>query len=157
MEASNYFRTASNHNVLFFYTEREVCRRHKRFQFNSSWVEMEGIQEAVKDGWQVRVEGSVMFQVHQKIKHTRMALLAWHKPSHRNSERVIKVLTEKLAEMRYTFQFVVEVKFVKITIRNGQSTRLSEPNWVQGLKGVKPVLRVGIDGNIFRVKDLLMA
>ncbi|GER26344.1 oxygen-dependent choline dehydrogenase [Striga asiatica] len=79
MKASNFYRSASDHN--------ELDRRHKRFQFISQWVAMEGVQDAVKEGWQVQVDGSAMFQVHQKVKTTRMALLAWHKPVHRNSEK----------------------------------------------------------------------
>ncbi|GER55493.1 DNAse I-like superfamily protein [Striga asiatica] len=100
MEASNYFRSASDHNVLLFDTELEINKRHKRFQFNSGWVEMEGVSEAVREGWQISVDGSALYQVHQKIKNTRMALLAWHKPHHRNQERTIKVLTEKMASLR---------------------------------------------------------
>ncbi|GER55597.1 non-ltr retroelement reverse transcriptase [Striga asiatica] len=89
MVASNFYRSTSDHNVLLFDTDKQLERRHKRFQFSSQWANMEGVQDAVKDGWQVEVEGSAMYQVHQKVKHTRMSLLAWHKPVHRNSEKVV--------------------------------------------------------------------
>ncbi|GER42644.1 glyoxalase 2-5 [Striga asiatica] len=113
--------------------EWELERRHKRFQFSSQWPNIEGVQDAVKDGWQVEVEGSAMYQVHQMVKHTRMSLLAWHKPVHRNSEKV------------------------NLVIRNGQSTRLNEVNWVPGLSGKKPELRTEVDGRLFWVKDLMLA
>ncbi|GER47993.1 Arf-GAP with GTPase, partial [Striga asiatica] len=48
-------------------------------------------------------------------------------------------------------------KHVGVIIRNGQSTRLNDPNGVPGLSRTTPELKVGIDGNLFRVKDLLMA
>ncbi|GER28785.1 RNA-directed DNA polymerase-like protein [Striga asiatica] len=102
MKVINFYRTASDHNVLLFATEMEAGRGKKRFSFDKSWAMMEGVQEAIKAGWQVDVEGSYMYQVHQKIKHTRMALLAWHKSVHRNSEKAVKVLTEKLEDLRRT-------------------------------------------------------
>ncbi|CAA0811633.1 Ribonuclease H-like superfamily protein [Striga hermonthica] len=48
-------------------------------------------------------------------------------------------------------------KFTRITIRDGQSTRLNDSNWVSGHHSVKPELRVGVDGNLFKVKVLLLA
>ncbi|GER32750.1 RNA-directed DNA polymerase (reversetranscriptase)-related family protein [Striga asiatica] len=100
MEVSNFYRTASDHNVILIDTDKEIDRKHKRFVFNSSWLKLEGIQEAVENGWQGDVEGTAMYQVHQKVKNTRMALLAWHKPMHRNNAVVIKHLTGILEEMR---------------------------------------------------------
>ncbi|GER37384.1 tryptophan--tRNA ligase, partial [Striga asiatica] len=135
MEASNYYRSASDHNILFFDTDKEIDRRHKRFSFSSQWASLEGVQDAVQEGWNVQVEGSYMFQVHQKVKSTRMALLAWHKPQHRNSERIISTTNAK----------------------NGQTTRINEVNWVPGVSCRKPELRVEVEGNLFWVKDLLSA
>ncbi|GER56506.1 tRNA (mo5U34)-methyltransferase [Striga asiatica] len=63
-----------------------------------------------------------------------MALLAWHKPIHRNSEKAIAVLTAKL-----------------------ESTKISETNWILGIICRKPSLRVAVDGHLFWVKDLLLA
>ncbi|GER29383.1 ATP-dependent Clp protease ATP-binding subunit ClpX [Striga asiatica] len=135
MEASNYYRSASDHNILFIDTDKEIARRHKRFSFSRQWAVLEGVQDAVQAGWTVQVEGSYMFQVHQKVKSTRMALLAWHKPQHRNSERIISATTAK----------------------NGQTTRINEVNWVPGVSCRKPELRVEVEGNLFWVKDLLSA
>ncbi|GER38038.1 non-ltr retroelement reverse transcriptase, partial [Striga asiatica] len=94
------WRTASDHNVILFDTEKDAFKHHRRFQFNSHWLKLEGIQEAVEAGWQGIVEGTAMYQVHQKLKNTRMALLAWHKPIHRNSATTIKELTTKMEDMR---------------------------------------------------------
>ncbi|GER55622.1 ribonuclease H-like superfamily protein [Striga asiatica] len=66
-----------------------------------------------------------------------MALLDWHKPIHRNSEKAISQMS--------------------IVIRNGHNTKLNEANWVPGLHCRKPQLRVEVDGNLFCVKDLLLA
>ncbi|GER31074.1 RNA-directed DNA polymerase-like protein [Striga asiatica] len=100
MEVSNFFRTASDHNDILFDTEKDAFKHHRRFQFNSHWLKLQGIQEAVEAGWQGIVEGTAMYQVHQKVKNTRMALLAWHKPIHRNSATTIKELTTKMEDMR---------------------------------------------------------
>ncbi|CAA0842854.1 Unknown protein, partial [Striga hermonthica] len=99
MEVANFYRTASDHNVLMMDTDMEVGRYKKRFAFDKLWAKVDGVQDAVTPGWQIAVEGSAMYQVHQKIKSTRMALLAWHKPIHRNSEKAVITLTGKLEEL----------------------------------------------------------
>ncbi|GER50514.1 piggyBac transposable element-derived protein 5 [Striga asiatica] len=62
MEVINFFRTASDHNMMIFDTDMKNDRRKKRFQFDSSWVKLEGAKEAVPVGWQISVEGSQMYQ-----------------------------------------------------------------------------------------------
>ncbi|GER32603.1 ATPase synthesis protein 25, partial [Striga asiatica] len=57
------------------------CKRSrelKRFSFDKSWAGMEGAQEAVKDGWQIDVEGSSMFQLSD---HKWLPGVAGGKPS----------------------------------------------------------------------------
>ncbi|GER57883.1 signal transduction histidine-protein kinaseBarA [Striga asiatica] len=67
---------------------------------NNRAADGEGNHDVVQSGWQMAVAGSLMYQVQQKIKSTRMTLLAWHKPVHRNSEKVVKVLNDQLENMR---------------------------------------------------------
>ncbi|GER40655.1 60 kDa chaperonin [Striga asiatica] len=100
MVVSNFYRSASSHNVILFDTEVEMEKRKKRFTFDSRWATMDGVQEAVVVGWDISVEGSQMFLVHEKVKNTRMALIAWAKPLRRNNEKTIQMRTAKLEEMR---------------------------------------------------------
>ncbi|GER51140.1 reverse transcriptase [Striga asiatica] len=100
MEVSNFYRNASDHNVMVFDTQEEVRNRQKRFLFDRGWVKLDGITEAVEQGWHEEVNGTEMFKVHQRVKNTRMALLAWHKPLNRNNENIIQVLTVKMEVMR---------------------------------------------------------
>ncbi|CAA0836867.1 Unknown protein [Striga hermonthica] len=46
---------------------------------------------------------------------------------------------------------------VNITIQNGEKTKINDCNWVPGLLKGTPSLRADIDGNLFAVKDLLIA
>ncbi|GER39262.1 RNA-directed DNA polymerase (reversetranscriptase)-related family protein [Striga asiatica] len=57
--------------------------RRKRFIFDKSWLKMEGVHEAVQEGWQVTVAGSQMYQ-----------------PIHKNSEQIIKHISPMMKEMR---------------------------------------------------------
>ncbi|GER33805.1 non-LTR retroelement reverse transcriptase-like protein, partial [Striga asiatica] len=57
---------ASDHNVLLFDTEVEIVTARKRFMFDSNWIKLEGISEAVEKGWLGDIEGSEMFKVHQR-------------------------------------------------------------------------------------------
>ncbi|GER49920.1 hydroxyacylglutathione hydrolase [Striga asiatica] len=47
--------------------------------------------------------------------------------------------------------------YLSIIIRNGANTKINNYNWVLGIQGGKPQLRVQIDGHLFCVKDLLVA
>ncbi|GER37251.1 F8M12.22 protein [Striga asiatica] len=67
MEVSNFYRTASDHNVLLITTDTAVSRKRKMFLFDKQWIKMEGVQEAVKEGWNISVEGSRMFQALQGV------------------------------------------------------------------------------------------
>ncbi|GER40472.1 protein argonaute 1D [Striga asiatica] len=46
---------------------------------------------------------------------------------------------------------------VHITVRNGESTKINDCNWVPRLNGGSSVLRTDINGRLFLVKDLLIA
>ncbi|GER38003.1 ARF GAP-like zinc finger-containing protein ZIGA4, partial [Striga asiatica] len=46
-------------------------------------------------------------------------------------------------------------RHVSICIKNGEKTGLGDYHWVPGLNGGKPEIKVQIDANMFRVKDLL--
>ncbi|CAA0823366.1 Unknown protein, partial [Striga hermonthica] len=100
MEVSNFYRCASDHNVILYDTEVEQRPARKRFIFDKNWVKLEGIEEAVEEGWGGECEGSDMFKVHQKVKFTRRAILSWYNPIKRNNEKLIQTLTAKMEVMR---------------------------------------------------------
>ncbi|CAA0823185.1 Unknown protein, partial [Striga hermonthica] len=129
MKVSNFYRSASDHNVILINTDTEVGKRRKRFLFDKAWVKMEGVTEAVKEGWQVEVEGSFMFQVHQEIKQTRMALLSWYKPIHRNSDKEIKQLTSKMEDMRKNGQNIDWKDWSETKTKLDDAHRAEEQFW----------------------------
>ncbi|CAA0810987.1 Unknown protein, partial [Striga hermonthica] len=100
MEVSNFFRSASDHNVILYDTEMELQSSRRRFVFDRNWLKMEGIEEAVAKGWEMDSEGSEMFKIHQKVKHTKKAILSWYNPVKRNNEKLIQTLTAKMEKLR---------------------------------------------------------
>ncbi|GER37270.1 ACT domain repeat 3 [Striga asiatica] len=44
---------------------------------------------------------------------------------------------------------------VELVVRDGEGTRIADLNWVPGIKGRSPAIRIQVDGAAFRVKDLL--
>ncbi|CAA0807084.1 Unknown protein [Striga hermonthica] len=100
MEVSNFFRSESDHNVILYDTEIELQSSRRRFVFDRNWLKMEGIEEAVAKGWEMDSEGSEMFKAHQKVKHTKKAILSWYNPVKRNNEKLIQTLTAKMEKLR---------------------------------------------------------
>lgn len=55
----------------------EVFRKKTRFFFDRRWINKPSIEEVVKQAWNETVIGSPMFQVAERIKRCRLALLKW--------------------------------------------------------------------------------
>ena len=73
----------------------------KRFRFEEAWVKDEGYEEAIANAWFVSFNGSLMFQVCNKIKECRKRLLAWSKNS-------LSSLGKKIEEKRNRLQVLEE-------------------------------------------------
>ncbi|GER43782.1 succinyl-CoA:3-ketoacid coenzyme A transferase 2B, partial [Striga asiatica] len=76
----DWIRSASDHNVILIDIDKELVDKKKRFMFDSRWIKMEAVELAVTEGWKVDRDGTPMYQVQQRLKRTRMSLLAWSKP-----------------------------------------------------------------------------
>uniref|UniRef100_A0A2N9FS77 Uncharacterized protein n=1 Tax=Fagus sylvatica TaxID=28930 RepID=A0A2N9FS77_FAGSY len=50
-------------------------RKKHQFRFEAMWVKREGCEEVIKKAWEAQQEGTRMFQLCQKIKGCRMALI----------------------------------------------------------------------------------
>ena len=73
----------------------------KQFRFEKAWVKDEGYEDAIANAWSVSFNGSIMFQVCNKIKECRKKLLAWSKNS-------LCSLGKKIEEKRNRLQVLEE-------------------------------------------------
>ena len=53
----------------------------KKFLFKEAWVKDEGCEDAIANAWSASFNGSLMFQVCNKIKECKKRLLTWSKNS----------------------------------------------------------------------------
>ena len=72
--------TNSDHEALaldFQIREPWTNKLPKRFYFENSWLQLEGCEEVIISAWKTPHLGYPMYQVCQKIKACRLALLTW--------------------------------------------------------------------------------
>ena len=58
-------------------SQSQIRMYKKWFQFEEAWVKDEGCEDATANAWSVSFNGSLMFQVCNKIKECKKRLLAW--------------------------------------------------------------------------------
>ena len=61
---------------LSWQSQSQIGMYKKRFRFEEAWVKDEGCEDAIVNAWSVPFNGSIMFQVCNKIKECRKKLLA---------------------------------------------------------------------------------
>ena len=72
--------TNSDHEALLVDIQPRGPRNAKppkRFRFENAWLQMEGCEDVIRLAWSTPQSGYPMFQVCQKIKACRVALLRW--------------------------------------------------------------------------------
>ncbi|CAA0837256.1 Unknown protein, partial [Striga hermonthica] len=100
VEVQNIFRSSFDHRLLALNDNPSSQEhRHKRFFFDKRWLKRDGIQEVVQNSWQSEQAGTPMYQVSEKIKSTRLALLKWSSSFRQNQLKAKVLLNEKLDEM----------------------------------------------------------
>ncbi|CAA0810884.1 DNAse I-like superfamily protein, partial [Striga hermonthica] len=71
-------------------------RRKTSFHFDKRWLHKDGYSEVVARAWQIPVEGTPFFQIKEKIKNTRIALLIWSSTFQTQHQQQMEELTKKL-------------------------------------------------------------
>ncbi|CAA0812281.1 Unknown protein, partial [Striga hermonthica] len=92
----NVIRSSSDHSVLLLDMGLKRQRRKSSFHFDKRWLHKEGFSEVVTRAWQIPVEGTPFFQIKEKIKNTRIALLIWSSTFQSQHQQQMAELTNKL-------------------------------------------------------------
>ncbi|KAL4288227.1 hypothetical protein AHAS_Ahas19G0265100 [Arachis hypogaea] len=80
----------SYHQPLLVHTNPETRRGNRRFLFQERWCGLEAVNKFVKENWQLRVSGSAMVQLFQKLKRCRHELVKWQSSGAGNSRRAME-------------------------------------------------------------------
>ncbi|CAA0835183.1 DNAse I-like superfamily protein, partial [Striga hermonthica] len=70
--------------------------KKSRFHFDKRWIGKEGFEETVQHAWKTKVSGTPFYQLKEKIKHVRTALLIWSSKFQTQNQALISQLTNKL-------------------------------------------------------------
>ncbi|KAM1172355.1 hypothetical protein ACFX2G_022945 [Malus domestica] len=73
-----------------------VRRRSKMFRFENFWADHEECEGIIHDAWNKPDTGVLMFQIVNKIKATRVALLKWQQSVFKGRQEEIKKVRQKL-------------------------------------------------------------
>ena len=76
----------------------------RRFRFENAWLQLEGCVEVIRSTWNLPQSGYPMFQVCQKIKACRFALLNWSNSRTRPSKHQIDQVRAVVAEIESNCQ-----------------------------------------------------
>lgn len=69
----------SDHRILCLHLDIVVHAKRIPFRHFNAWVSLNNYKSVVEDAWRVVVEGCPMYQVVQKLKNVRRALIRWNK------------------------------------------------------------------------------
>ena len=91
---------ASDHCMLLLHTEPKDRNRKRRFWFDRRWLQYKEVHGVVKRAWGKEQMGSRLFQVKNRIKECRMALLSWNKSLKSNARCDIDRIKKEIQEVR---------------------------------------------------------
>ncbi|XP_061999237.1 uncharacterized protein LOC133716556 [Rosa rugosa] len=74
-------------------------RIHRRFKFESHWLQNSECDDVVKTAWAIDVPGSPMFRVTQKITYTRLELDKWQKRAYKGRQLQMLGIRARMEEL----------------------------------------------------------
>ncbi|CAA0841468.1 Unknown protein, partial [Striga hermonthica] len=97
----SFCRSASNHRLLLLSTQFDygIQKPKRRFYFDKRWLKMSGIRETVEKAWSLKKSGTPMYQVSEKIKETRLAILRWSSLFKKNRDREKDEISNRLERL----------------------------------------------------------
>ncbi len=113
----------SDHDALIVAikkSEPQVVRRPRMFRFENNWVHIDGCEKIVHDAWFLPQTGHLLFQVCQRIKACRMALLQWSHTIKRPTQKRVTQLRTICADLEQKCQ---NNPGDVVTIRNRSTAR----------------------------------
>ena len=100
------FAFSDHHAVMVDFearAERSPPKKHL-FRFEAAWITREGCEDVIREAWSLPQSGTRMFQLCQKIRSCRMALLQWSKNDVHSLPHQIKEAWAKLANYEANLQ-----------------------------------------------------
>ncbi|CAA0833241.1 Unknown protein, partial [Striga hermonthica] len=74
---SNTPRSSSDHSALLLSLGLPQMKRKAIFHFDKRWLSMDGFNDIVTAAWKSPVTGTPFFQLKERVKNTRIAILIW--------------------------------------------------------------------------------
>ncbi|GAA0166977.1 hypothetical protein LIER_40288 [Lithospermum erythrorhizon] len=89
----------ADHCPIFLDINVQTDKVKRLFVFDNRWLQKDGCEDVVRRAWSMKVTGSYWFQVREKIKNVRMALIEWCKLHKFNSRLRIDDIQAKIKQM----------------------------------------------------------
>ena len=93
------FVFSDHHAVIVDFEARTMGNFPKKhlFRFQAAWISRAGCEDVIREAWASTHTGTLMFQLCQKVKACRMALIQWNKLDVNSLTHQIKKARETLA------------------------------------------------------------
>ncbi|XP_027148760.1 uncharacterized protein LOC113749274 [Coffea eugenioides] len=91
---------ASDHCMLLLHTEPSGRKWRRRFYFDRRWLQYQEVNGVVKKAWEREQVGSRFYQLKNRIKECRVALLSWNRSLKSNARNDIDKIKKEIKELR---------------------------------------------------------
>lgn len=99
LDANFMLLGVSNYSPRLVYTQYGMCGRLKPFKFFDMWVKYKEFINVVKEGWNIQVSSSHLFQVTQKFKSVKNKLRTWNRTTFGHVDKQNEVLREEMFKL----------------------------------------------------------
>ncbi len=79
-------------------------RKPRQFRFENNWLQVNGCEKVVREAWQLPQQGYLLYQVCQRIKACRVALLKWSQAIKRPTQKRVAQLRTICNDLEKTCQ-----------------------------------------------------
>ena len=91
---------ASDHGPIMFDTNKTHSYKKHIFRFQNVWLLDPNCEQIILKAWNQPRRGSLAFQLVEKLKETKKALIDWDKETFAKLNNQIKELESKLVELQ---------------------------------------------------------
>jgi hypothetical protein len=87
--------TNSDHDAILVVIQKSVMsfeRKPQQFPFENNWLQVDGCEKVVREAWQLPQQGYLLYQVCQRIKVCRVALIKWSQAVKRPTQKRVAQL-----------------------------------------------------------------
>ncbi|XP_071914055.1 uncharacterized protein [Coffea arabica] len=122
---------ASDHCMLLLHTEPKGRKWKRKFNFDRRWLQYQKVNGVVKRAWVKEQVGSRLFQIKNRIRECRMALLSWNRSLKHNARGDIDMIKKEIQELQESNIKDRKIRICELKRRLADAYKKEEVFWGQ--------------------------